>query len=304
MLSNQDDTGCLQKTHWRSSTSCRKVWWLDNGRSQSSQRRTWISEQSSIRSRGARSCHSMDAILFTRRKRVHESFLSRQKSWKSLTLTIHRNLSKSCEDLSWNHRTSTPHRSDTNGIAERAARRPKEGTSAVLLQSGLDEKWWADSIVEISLPFRAASLEQSAVREEPLRWEIHCWQCPMRYELIGRPIRILGGTSTAGFGEWVYFLDNMWDPGWQEARLLIFHWQGSQCNPQQVLPESWSANLCFCTHTSTTSVPEYLEVRLVLSHWQRKPATSATPPKQRSVRSSNLIVQWKTVAATAVSAWG
>ena len=27
---------------------------------------------------------------------------------------------KSCEDLSWNHCTSTPHRSETNGIAERA----------------------------------------------------------------------------------------------------------------------------------------------------------------------------------------
>ena len=25
-------------------------------------------------------------------------------------------------------------------------RRVKEGTSAVLLQSGLDEKWWADSV--------------------------------------------------------------------------------------------------------------------------------------------------------------
>ena len=33
-----------------------------------------------------------------------------------------------------------------NGIAERAVRREKEGTSAVLLQSGLDEKWWADSM--------------------------------------------------------------------------------------------------------------------------------------------------------------
>ena len=43
------------------------------------------------------------------------------------------------------HRTSTPHRSETNGIAESAVRRMKEGTSAVLLQSGLDEKWWADS---------------------------------------------------------------------------------------------------------------------------------------------------------------
>ena len=52
---------------------------------------------------------------------------------------------KSCEELSWNHRTSTPHRFKTDGIAERAVRRIKERTSAVLLQSGLDEKWWADS---------------------------------------------------------------------------------------------------------------------------------------------------------------
>ena len=41
---------------------------------------------------------------------------------------------------------STPHRSETNGIAERAVRRVKEGTSAVLLQSGLDNEWWADSM--------------------------------------------------------------------------------------------------------------------------------------------------------------
>ena len=43
---------------------------------------------------------------------------------------------KSCEDLSWNHCTSTPHRSETNGSAERAVRRVKEGTSPVLLQYG------------------------------------------------------------------------------------------------------------------------------------------------------------------------
>ena len=53
---------------------------------------------------------------------------------------------KACEDLSWNHCTSTPHRSETNGIAERAVRRVKEGTSAVLLQSSLNENWWADAM--------------------------------------------------------------------------------------------------------------------------------------------------------------
>ena len=54
-------------------------------------------------------------------------------------------LGKACESLTWNHCTSTPHRSETNGIAERAISRGKEGTSAVLSQSGLDEKWLADS---------------------------------------------------------------------------------------------------------------------------------------------------------------
>ena len=33
-----------------------------------------------------------------------------------------------------------------NGIAERAVRRIKEWTSAVLLESSLNEKWWVDSM--------------------------------------------------------------------------------------------------------------------------------------------------------------
>ena len=52
---------------------------------------------------------------------------------------------KVCEELLWNHCTSFPHRSETNGIAERAVRQVKEGTLAILLQSGLDENWWAHS---------------------------------------------------------------------------------------------------------------------------------------------------------------
>ena len=43
------------------------------------------------------------------------------------------------------HCTSKPRRSETNGVAERAVR-VKEGTSAVLPKSGLDERWWSDSM--------------------------------------------------------------------------------------------------------------------------------------------------------------
>ena len=95
---------------------------------------------------------SMDSILsvknkdFTGRRRVHESSSSPRKNQKLFIRTIHWNLDKSCEDLSWNHRTSTPHRSETHVIAERAVRSVKEGTSAVLPQSGLDERWWSDSM--------------------------------------------------------------------------------------------------------------------------------------------------------------
>ena len=40
---------------------------------------------------------------------------------------------KACEDLRWNHCTSTSHRSETSGIAERAVRGVKEATTAILL---------------------------------------------------------------------------------------------------------------------------------------------------------------------------
>ena len=51
---------------------------------------------------------------------------------------------KACEDLQWNHCTSTPHRSGTNGIAE--SNTQKKETFSILLHSGLDEIWWADSM--------------------------------------------------------------------------------------------------------------------------------------------------------------
>ena len=79
-------------------------------------------------------------------QRSLQKFLESERKPKVIYTDDSLEFGKACEDLSWNHCTSTPHRSETNGIDERAVRRIKEGTSAVLLQSGLDENWCADSM--------------------------------------------------------------------------------------------------------------------------------------------------------------
>ena len=111
-LPNQEDKGSLQKTHWRSSTSSRKVWWLDNGWSQGPQRGGWIMEQSPVRCRGTRSCDSTDSIFSVQNKDFSGD--GREFAKVSPTVTqakgyLYRQFVEfgaSCEDLSWNHRTS------------------------------------------------------------------------------------------------------------------------------------------------------------------------------------------------------
>ena len=119
---------------------------------QSPKRQLRVSKQSSIRRRGTGSSYSMDPGVsvqkqnFTRNPRSLQKFLEPERKPKVIYTDNSLEFGKACEDLSWNHCTSTPHRSETIGIAERAVRRVKEGTSAVLLQSGLNESWWADSM--------------------------------------------------------------------------------------------------------------------------------------------------------------
>ena len=79
-------------------------------------------------------------------QRSLQKFLEPERNPKVIYTDNSFEFGKVCGDLSWNHCTSTPHRSETNGIAERAVRRVKEGTSAVLLHSGLSESCWADSM--------------------------------------------------------------------------------------------------------------------------------------------------------------
>ena len=82
----------------------------------------------------------------TRNQRSLQKFLEPTRKPEVIYTDNSLEFGKACGDLCWTHCTSTPHRSETNGIAERAVRRVKEGTSAVLLQSGLNKSWWADSM--------------------------------------------------------------------------------------------------------------------------------------------------------------
>ena len=143
----------MQNTQWRSRTSCRKFRWLDNSRSHGPKRQSRVSKQSSICSRGARLSHSMDPGVSVQNtnfsgnekelakvlgakweasSQLHWQFLGIWQSlWRSLLEALYVN---------------TIQIRNKNGIAERAVRRVKEGTSAVLLQSCLGNEWWADSM--------------------------------------------------------------------------------------------------------------------------------------------------------------
>ena len=71
---------------------------------------------------------------------------SRRKPNIHLYGQLSREFMKACEELNWNHERSTPQRSETHGIAERAVRRVKAGTSPVQVQSGRQESWWAEAM--------------------------------------------------------------------------------------------------------------------------------------------------------------
>ena len=141
----------MQKTHWRSRTSCRKFGDL-------------ITADHKVLSEGceSRNNHRYAVMVQDLATQWIQSYPCKTKNSKETQWSLQKFLEpnrkpkvihtdnslefgKAYEDLYWNHCTSTPHRSETNGIAERAVRRVKEGTSAVLLQSGRDEKLWADS---------------------------------------------------------------------------------------------------------------------------------------------------------------
>ena len=69
-------------------------------------------------------------------------FLGPQDSAKHVFTDNAAEFISAMKELKFPHDTSRTHRSESNGVAERAVRKVKEGTSSVLFQSGLDDKWW------------------------------------------------------------------------------------------------------------------------------------------------------------------
>ena len=82
--------------------------------------------------------------LLRKRKKSLQTFLDPKPSPKVVSTDNSLDIGETCEDLLWNHCTSTPHRSETNNTAERPTRRVREGASAVFRQSALDEQWLVD----------------------------------------------------------------------------------------------------------------------------------------------------------------
>ena len=139
---NQDYKGSLQKTHWyspaKSGTFCylitadHKV--LSEGcESRHNHRYAVVVQDVAIQWIQSYQCK---ATISQETQKSFQKFLEPTRKPKVIYTDNSLNFGKACEELIWNHCTSTPHRSETNGIAERAVRRIEEGTFAVLLQSG------------------------------------------------------------------------------------------------------------------------------------------------------------------------
>ena len=86
--------------------------------------------------------HAHDAL------KGFQKFLGPQQKAKHVYTDGSKEFEKALDDLEISHDTSTPHRPQTNGVAERAVRRVKEGTSCALIQSGWndDSGAWAESM--------------------------------------------------------------------------------------------------------------------------------------------------------------
>ena len=146
--------GCIvfmltfHKNQKRSILRSEKYAELDNSRAQNPQRRMWISEQSPIRCRGTSSRHSVKSVS-------NQNFTGDGEEFTKVLTTVAE--AKSCSYLQfiiiWQVMWRIIMQSSTNytpSIRDKLSWRTSisaiEKTSAVLLQSGSDDKWRLDSM--------------------------------------------------------------------------------------------------------------------------------------------------------------
>ena len=123
------------------SKKCRKIWRYDHSRPQGSQWRSRVATASQTCSSQPWKTKSAQET----QRRLRKS-LRPEENPRSIFCDNSLEFIGACEELNWNHERSTPHRSATNGIAERPVWRVKVGTSSVLVQSGLQENWWVEAM--------------------------------------------------------------------------------------------------------------------------------------------------------------
>ena len=88
--------------------------------------------------------HPCETNLHRRRTRILRNLLEPSQKPKVIFPNDLWEFDKFCKVLTWNHRKGTTSWMKRQEIAERAVRRVKEETSAVILQSGSDDKWRSD----------------------------------------------------------------------------------------------------------------------------------------------------------------
>ena len=123
LQANQDDKGSLQKANWRSTVlraekfgdmigADHKVL-DDEGESRNNHRHGVVVQNLATQRIQSYPCRTKTSLETEKSLR---QFLEPLAKPKVIYTDNSLEFDKFCEDLSWNHRTSTPHRSETNGI--------------------------------------------------------------------------------------------------------------------------------------------------------------------------------------------
>ena len=121
LQAKQDYEGSLQKTHWRSSTRAEKFDDLITAdhkvHNEESETRNNLRHAVVVQDLATQWIQSYPCKTKTSQEteKCSRKFLESSEKSKVIYTDNSLEFAKSFEDLSWNHRTSTPHRSETNG---------------------------------------------------------------------------------------------------------------------------------------------------------------------------------------------